>query len=102
MITPCAVVVPEGDRDLTFGGSHQTKFGIIVAVDAASLRVAQDSLDAYMSHSGASSIQAAIEGDLTLGSIVDTTLWQGWDDYGIIEIDNTPYWAAKASLEVIH
>ena len=54
------------------GGDVQFSYNIGVVVGRVSERTAQTTLDQFMSYSGASSIRAALEGDKTLGGIVDT------------------------------
>ena len=71
---PCAVV---GQLDLTFDidnarGLDQANVDIYVIVQRFSERAGQDKLDAYLAGSGASSIKTAIEGDRTLGGVVNT------------------------------
>jgi hypothetical protein len=71
---PCAVV---GQLDLTFDidnarGLDQANVDVYVIVQRFSERAGQDKLDAYLAGSGASSIKTAIEGDRTLGGVVNT------------------------------
>lgn len=54
-------------------GLNEIIFTVTVIVARPTERPAESSLDAYMSPDGASSIRAAIEGDRTLGGIVDDT-----------------------------
>jgi hypothetical protein len=54
------------------GGDVQFSYNVGVVVGRVSERTAQTTLDQFMSYSGASSIRAALEGDKTLGGIVDT------------------------------
>ena len=69
--TPAAVVMP-GDPlivfDSTFGrATDELNFVILLLVQFANERTAQDALDAYLAGSGSSSVKAAVEGDQTLG-----------------------------------
>ena len=71
---PCAVV---GQLDLTFDidnarGLDQANVDIYVIVQRFSERAGQDKLDADLAGSGSSSIKTAIEGDRTLGGVVNT------------------------------
>jgi hypothetical protein len=71
---PCAVV---GQLDLTFDidnarGLDQANVDVYVIVQRFSERAGQDKLDAYLAGSGSSSIKTAIEGDRTLGGVVNT------------------------------
>ena len=74
-VTPPAAVV--GQLDFTFDidnarGLDQAQVDVLVIVQRFSERSGQNLLDQYLSGSGASSIKAAIEGDRTLGGVVNT------------------------------
>jgi len=74
-VTPPAAVV--GQLDFTFDidnarGLDQAQVDVLVIVQRFSERSGQDLLDNYLSGSGATSIKAAIEGDRTLGGVVNT------------------------------
>jgi hypothetical protein len=74
-VTPPAAVV--GQLDFTFDidnarGLDQAQVDVLVIVQRFSERSGQNLLDLYLSGSGASSIKAAIEGDRTLGGVVNT------------------------------
>ena len=103
LITPSAIVMPAGvGLDGVFSGEQFDGFDIVVAVQAANLRIAQDAMDPYISRSGASSVQAALEGDKTLGGAAQFVIFDGWQEYGISEIDDVPYLIARAGLRVWH
>src|SRR3990167_11511149 len=92
--TPGAIVKPAGvGKDAVFGGEQLDAFEITVAVEMAGpgLERAQDDLDAYISRSGASSVQAAIEGDQSLGGTAQFVLWRGWDIYDGLSINGIEY-----------
>jgi hypothetical protein len=66
-----------GQLDFTFDidnarGLDQAQVDVLVIVQRFSERSGQNLLDLYLSGSGASSIKAAIEGDRTLGGVVNT------------------------------
>jgi hypothetical protein len=65
---PIAIVLPQGvSYDDAFGRGMQTySFMVLVVVNRVSERTAQNSLDAYISSTGSSSIKLAIESDKTL------------------------------------
>jgi hypothetical protein len=74
-VTPPAAVV--GQLDFTFDidnarGLDQAQVDVLVIVQRFSERSGQNLLDLYLSGSGSSSIKAAIEGDRTLGGVVNT------------------------------
>jgi hypothetical protein len=74
-VTPPAAVV--GQLDFTFDidnarGLDQAQVDVLVIVQRFSERSGQNLLDTYLAGSGTSSIKAAIEGDRTLGGVVNT------------------------------
>lgn len=73
-IAPAAIV---GQLDFTFDlnnarGLDQANLDVVVLVQRLSERTAQNDLDKYLAGSGAYSIKAAIESDLTLGGACNT------------------------------
>lgn len=52
-------------------GGVEMDFDITLVLTRQSERVAQDQIDAYTAYDGAQSVRAAIEGDRTLGGVVD-------------------------------
>jgi uncharacterized protein YqfA (UPF0365 family) len=74
IVPPCAIV---GQLDLTFDlnnsrGLDQANVDVFVIVQRFSERTGQDVLDKYLAGSGAASVKAAIESDLTLGGACNT------------------------------
>jgi hypothetical protein len=73
---PCADIYPGGDAgpimyDASMGrGFDVTPFTVEVFVGAPLDHAAQVNLDAYLAPSGGRSIKAALEADVTLGSLV--------------------------------
>lgn len=100
---PIAVIVPNNvNFDSSFGrGMDEYTFKIVVIAARASERSAQNTLDAYCTATGASSIKAAAETDKTLGGkcfdlrVTDVT------DYGPLAIGDTQYLAATFNVTVI-
>lgn len=80
---PCAIVFPRGTERLTGGGTYRYTFVVEVWVPLSmGLTKAQDALDALIDPEASTSIEAAIEGDKTLGSTVDSTMVGGFEGYG--------------------
>lgn len=103
LVTPAAVVVPANvGVDATFSGEQFDTFDLVVVVQAAVLRIAQDALDGYISRSGSGSVQAALEGDQTLGGAAQFLIFDGWQEYGRQDIDDVPYLLARGSVRVWH
>lgn len=99
---PAAVVYPE---TIAYGTSlreqtHDPRFIILVLVNPANDRTAQDALDAYLDPSGASSILAAVDADPTLGGAASYAAVTRLTDYGNVTFGGTEYLGAKLSVEV--
>jgi DNA-binding NtrC family response regulator len=62
-------------------------------------KLAQDAVDQYLNSTGALSIKAAVEADVTLGGAAYTSRVTGWSDYGTIVIGGTEYMGARLSVE---
>ena len=101
---PCAIVRPtETDYDLTIanGGDIQRYEILLLATSAGTpWDVAQASIDAYLDRSGASSVRAALQGDVTLGSTASTCRLTGWRDYGTLAYGGVEYFGVRFSLQV--
>ena len=103
VITPAAVVLPSNvGVDGVFSGEQFDTYDVVVIVQASTMRIAQDALDPYISRSGASSVQAALEGDGTLAGAAQFLIFDGWTDYGKAEIDGLDYLQAKGQVRVWH
>jgi hypothetical protein len=67
---PAAAVLPTGwDYGQTFDGAVTWRFDVWLYVSPADLTRAQQRFDEYLAPTGASSIAAAIEGDVSLGGL---------------------------------
>src|SRR5262245_11177206 len=101
---PVAIVARQTTLyDLTFDGADDNTFIITVYVQHGDERAAQDSLDAYLVPSGATSVAAAIHGDPTLGGVVDFTRVVSAVDNGLVTYgasDQPMYLAATFLVEV--
>lgn len=99
---PFAIVAPSSvDYHRAFNNALSTyNFTVTLVVGRVSERTAQNSLDAYCSPSGASSIRVAIEGDKTLGGIVFDTIVTGMRNYGSVTIGENTYLAAEFDIAV--
>lgn len=101
---PAAIVRPlrmDYHRSMGSGGANRIPFEIILLVSTGGGgERAQDLLDAYLDDTGTSSVKAAIEGDRTLNSTVDTLVVQGWRDYGPLDWNGITYLGARVDVEV--
>jgi hypothetical protein len=99
---PFAIVAPtSADYHQSFrNGMTNYNFTITLVVGLASERTAQNSLDAYCSPTGSSSIRGAIESDRTLSGKAFDCVVSGMRNYGSIQIGDNTYLAAEFDLVV--
>lgn len=99
---PYAIVTPTSvDYHKAFNNALNTyNFTITVVVGRADARSAQNTLDAYCSPTGTSSIKSAIESDRTLDGNAYSLIVTGMRNYGSIVIGETTYLAAEFDLTV--
>jgi hypothetical protein len=74
---------------------------VVVIVARADEETAQQYLDAYCASSGAGSVKAAIEGDVTLGGAAQTTRVTDLTSYQVLAVGETQYLAATFSVSII-
>lgn len=84
---PCAIVFPRLVERMTGGTAASASYRIVLVVEvwvplAAGLHRAQDILDGFCDPRSATSVEAAIEGDRTLGGIVSSAVVGGFERYG--------------------
>jgi hypothetical protein len=82
-------------------GGVQFTYTVGVVVGRVSERSGQARLDDYMSYSGAQSIRAALEGDLTLGGVVDSLILSDSANVSSLTIGDANFIAVDFSLLVI-
>ena len=61
----------------------------------------QETLDGYLASSGASSVKAKVESDVTLGGVAQSTRVVEADNYGVYTINNIDYLGVEFTVEVI-
>jgi hypothetical protein len=94
---PVAIVFPQGvNYDETFQRGMQTyTFVVQVVVGRQSERSGQNSIDAYCSSTGASSIKLAIESNKTLGGKAFDTRVTDMRNYGELLVGEVNYLSAE-------
>jgi hypothetical protein len=99
--SPAAIVVRRSTEfDTSFDAeSDDYGFAVTVLIKLSNQR-AQETLDAYLAGSGASSIRAAINGDPTLGGVVDFARAASVGRDRIVEWAGIKYLAADVVIEV--
>jgi hypothetical protein len=102
---PMAVPMPDiGHYHDAMGSPGYQSMKFQVQVIAAPVQrgygVGQEALDPYIAVQGPQSIKAGLEGDSTLGGIVDTLRVGRWHDYGVIDVEGLEWWSVKVEVEV--
>jgi hypothetical protein len=99
---PYAIVAPNGvDYHRAFNNALSTyNFTVTLVVGRVSERTSQNSLDAYCSPTGTSSIRVAVESDKTLGGVAFDTIVTGMRNYGSVTIAENVYLAAEFDIAV--
>ena len=94
---PIAIVLPQSVKyDDTFQrGMNTYTFSVIVIVNRVSERTGQNSLDAYVSGTGNSSVKRAIESDKTLNGKAFDVRVTDLRNYGDITIGEINYFSAE-------
>jgi len=94
---PIAVVLPQNIQfDNTFQRGMVTyTFAVVVIVNRVSERSGQNSLDLYVSGTGAHSIKRAIESDKTLGGKAFDVRVSDVRNYGDITVGEVNYFSAE-------
>lgn len=102
IVAPAAIVLPASpliNYDATMQrGSDDYQLVIRLLVNASVDDTSQTNLDAYLEPSGASSIKAAIDGDL--GGVVDFARVARADNYGEYEYAGVTYLGVEFVVEV--
>lgn len=100
---PCVLVQLTGaDYDLAMAdGGMIVRFELMLLACqiGTAYDVAQAAVDQYLGATGALSIKAAVEADVTLGGTAYTARVTGWTDYGTIVVGGTEYMGARLSVE---
>lgn len=107
---PSSIVTPAawprlsgGEYHLTMGangGNGLVRLEVVVAVQKATVELGDEAVEPYVSRTGANSIRAAIEGDKTLGGVVDTLTVTEWAVDDEIAVAGIPYAGAVFQVEV--
>jgi hypothetical protein len=81
-------------------GLVQYTFTVSLFASRADSRSAQLTVDSYVSTSGLDSVKTAIEGDRTLGGIVDTCRVTNVTNYVVQDANDTDFLAVDFNVEV--
>lgn len=100
--TPCAFVIPDTVEywNAFAGGDATHNWTATVVVGRQSDRSSQRQLLEYMSYSGTKSIRAAIEGDRTLGGVVQSLLVDRADNVRMVSQGDQSYLAVDFAVRI--
>lgn len=103
IVTPCAVIgTPDVEFDTTMArGADKLLIPVRVYASRASDRSGQEKIDEYLASSGATSIKAAIESDVTLGGAAHTLRVRSASGFGVYNIAGSDYLGVEFTVEVI-
>ena len=99
---PCAIVLPGSPvveyHQAFANGLERFVFTILVLMQRFDVAAQQDLVDSLMS--GAGSVRALIEGDLTLGGNAQTCQVMSATSYGAVDFNETTYLGCEWTTEV--
>jgi len=102
---PIALVAPLNtlNYDSTMArGADTYEIPVIVYISRVDAQTSQDDVDAYLASTGATSVKAAIESDLTLGGAAMSVRVISASDYGEYEVtQGTSFLGVTFNVEVI-
>tara|TARA_R100000734_G_scaffold18120_1_gene14764 strand:- start:332 stop:739 length:408 start_codon:yes stop_codon:yes gene_type:complete len=101
---PTAVVgvVDNIEYDSTMArGADTYNIPVFLYVSRIDAEDSQDTLDAYLASTGASSVKAQVESDITLGGQAQSVRVVEADNYGVYTINNIDYLGVEFMIEVI-
>jgi hypothetical protein len=100
--TPSAAVIPRTRELMTVDGLYKYTFAIWLYVNPQDLTRAQTVFDEYLTEDGAKSIEAAIEGDMSLGGIAQYAIITGWSEYAqLVDVAGGQLLGGRIDVEVV-
>lgn len=101
---PCAVVVPETGRLITYAVTEddETDYYLraLLLVSEGDSASGQDLLDGYLSPAGDQSVYAAVQADPSLGGVVSFAAVTQATGYGIVNVNGVDYLGCSLSLSI--
>lgn len=105
MIEPPTAVVGVVERieyDTSFArGADTYTIPVILYISRVDTQLSQETLDSYLQSSGANSVKAQVESDVTLNGQASSVRVTDATDYGVYNVNNVDYLGVQFSLEVI-
>lgn len=100
--SPSAAVIPRTRELLTMDGQYRYRFEVWLYINPSDLTRAQTQIDEYLTEDGSKSIEAAIEGDQSLGGIAQYAIVTGWSQYArLVDIAGGQLLGAQIDVEVV-
>lgn len=100
--SPSAAVIPRTRELLTMDGQWRYTFAVWLYINPSDLTRAQTEFDEYLTEDGAKSIEAAIEGDQSLGGIAQYAVVTGWSEYAqLIDVAGGQLLGGRIDVEVV-
>jgi hypothetical protein len=100
---PAAIVRPaRATYGETFSDESTIHLEVVLLTQIANLPRAQDTLDAYLATTGASSVKEALEDPASgaIGGGAESVAVRGWRDYGPMEVGDIVYFGVVFDVEV--
>ena len=98
---PSFEVIPSSGQPRALGAVKETQeFRVRVFVSGSVTRVARDSLDAYLSPTGSSSVRQALITNKHLGLTGVTAVYRGWENYGLFDVNGSAFFGADVLITV--
>ena len=82
-------------------GADAYTITIYLYVSRVDAQDSQETLDSYLASSGANSVKAQVESDVTLGGVASSVRVVEADNYGVYTVNNIDYLGVEFSVEVI-
>lgn len=104
VVNPPAIIIGDpmsGSYDMALGnGGVAHRMSAILLVTQAGGKVrALEAVKGYIAATGAQSIRAALQADVTLGGAADSSRVVGYHDIGVIEYAGTPFMGVILDIE---
>lgn len=100
-VPPGAIIIPENSVPRTVTGTRdEQNYRVLLLLANEVTRVAQDTLDGYLSSTGDTSLRAKLASTSNLGIGGVKAIWMGWENYGRVQWDGAVYFGAEVLIQV--
>lgn len=99
--TPGAIIIPVNSVPRTLTGTRdEQNYRVLLLLANEVTRVAQDTLDGYISSTGSTSIRVKLAATSNLGISGCKATWMGVENYGRVQWDEAVYFGAEVLIQV--